>query len=72
MRANALARPEQPNPHYFATVLRELSALANFMHADGREAFAGLSMQCQRELQDAFQRLTVELQRANGTEVNHG
>jgi len=69
---NVFARPEQSNPHYIATVLRDLSALANFMHVDGREAFVGLSLQCQRELQDAFQRLTVELQRMNGAEVQHG
>ncbi|WP_140949078.1 hypothetical protein [Cupriavidus pinatubonensis] len=69
---NVFARPEQSNPHYFATVLRELSALANFMHADGREAYAGLSMQCQQERQAAFQRLALELQRINGAEVQHG
>jgi hypothetical protein len=51
-----------------SALLGQMDALANFMHVDGREAFARLSDSAQGELRALFDALNVELQKliANG------
>lgn len=55
----------------FSATLRELAALADFMHGDGREAFALLSESAQEELRDLFQVFSADLHCATDQEGRH-
>lgn len=69
---NTLARSEQTNPDQFSVVLRQMTALAEFMFDPDGGAFDSLPEQCKAELRQAFERLNADLQQLAVKGVRHG